>query len=386
MKKLFFLAFVLPSLSFAFDTSVKGFIALDALNYKKIEGKKSGVIVGIGVLDLKVFAEQDNMTAALKLDLDGKLSEENNIFEEAYASYRGVKDFRFSLGKGVIKYQNLHWGSVQNSYYDGGSVLGTENSFRKLARKAFASVSYGHRSRGFLGTFWFWGDSTELAYDESDNLLTTTSSSKITGYKQNSVTAFDTRHQTGFASKIELYQMDSLTLSAGAVYYKKDLAKRPTYAVDLGINYESANLEIWTDFLVGQTHKLPYENYSTYSNTEYFAQMGMDLSIDESWSWVSNIEGLYTKNESWNYSAFGSSATIDSTFWNRSGQVVKTLSYKAETALKYKLSKTSFVTTGVLYENKISDKNGIKDLTYIPSVYNPNRHAYQYITSVSFWF
>ena len=67
----------------ALDTSVRGFIALDALNYEKVQKQKGAAVIGIGVLDLKVFAEQDDMSAAIKLDLDGKLDRENNIFEEA---------------------------------------------------------------------------------------------------------------------------------------------------------------------------------------------------------------------------------------------------------------------------------------------------------------
>jgi len=64
---------LVPKISYSLDTTVKGFIALDALNYKKIERTKDTLKVGIGVLDLKIFAEQDNMTAAIKLNLDTKL-------------------------------------------------------------------------------------------------------------------------------------------------------------------------------------------------------------------------------------------------------------------------------------------------------------------------
>ena len=382
---------LLPITANAFDTSVKGFIALDAFNFKKIEDKNGSAVVGIGVLDLKIFAEQDNMTAALKLDLDGKLAEENNIFEEAYATYRGVKDFRFSLGKGVVRFQNLHWGSVQNTYYDGGTVLGTENSFRKLSKKAYASVSYGHRSRGFLNTVWFFGDSSEIAYDENDKPRYS-SSSNVKGYSMNAVTAFDTGKQTGLANKIELYQFDNWTFSNGLVYYKKEGQKTPTYAIDFGINYEDADVEFWSDILVGHTQKLPYESYSTYSNNEYFIQMGVDKFITVDWSWVTNAEFLYTANRSWVYPQGtnkipGTDYTVDKSLQNKSDQLVKTTQYKIETSGKYKLSKSAFTTIGVLYEKKIAtQEGGNKTLGYIPGVYNANKDAYQFVTSVSFWF
>lgn len=400
MKKLSFLVLLLPCLSYAFDTSVKGFIALDAFNYEKIEGKKAGAIVGIGVLDLKIFAEQDNMTAAMKLNLDGNLGDKYSLFEEAYASYRGIPGFRLSLGKGVVRFQNLHWGVVENTYYDGGSVLGSENSFRKLSEKAYASVSYGGKSKGFINTFWFWGDSREIAYDSQDAVIYSTSttsdsssSSKttLTGYKTDNVVAFDTSKQTGLANKIELFNFGNWTLSNGLTYYKKSEAKRPTYAIDFGANYESADIEIWVDLLFGQTHKLPYEQYPTYSNDEYFLQVGFDKSITETWSWVSNAEYLYTNNQQWTYPSTVAitstkSYTVDSNFTSRSGQLVKTKQYKLETGAKYKLSKTSFTTIGVLYENKRSSLNGVENLNYIKSASNPNRHAYKFSASVSFWF
>ena len=85
-----FLQLIRPISSYALDTSVRGFIALDALNYEKVQKQKGAAVIGIGVLDLKIFAEQDDMSASIKLDLDGKLDKENNIFEEAYATYKGV--------------------------------------------------------------------------------------------------------------------------------------------------------------------------------------------------------------------------------------------------------------------------------------------------------
>ena len=78
MKKLFCTLVTLSCLlpinnAFSLDASVRGFIALDAANFEKISGQKGSTVIGIGVLDLKIFAEQDDMSVAMKLDLDGKL-------------------------------------------------------------------------------------------------------------------------------------------------------------------------------------------------------------------------------------------------------------------------------------------------------------------------
>lgn len=389
MKKLIIAAFLLPTLAYSFDTSVKGFIALNAFDYQKIQDKKGAGVIGIGVLDLKIFAEQDNMTAAMKLDLDGKLSEDYNIFEEAYASYRGIRDFRFTVGKGVVKFQNLHWGSVANTYLDGGSILGTENSWRKLSKKAFASVSYGHRSRGFLDTVWVWGDSSEIGFDEK-GFPKFSGTTNVKSYFTNSVKAFNTDLQLGFANKIEIYKIDNFTFTNGLVVYKKKLQTNASYAMDLGLIYESADLEIWVDILAGHTQKPKFDSYTTYSNDELFIQSGFEKSLNEFWSWATNAEATYTRNQSWVYeNSFvqdGKTYTVDTSLTEKSGQIVKTLNYKLETSAKYKLSKTAFTTIGVLYENKISEKNDVKDLSYIAGVYNANKSAYQLIGSISFWF
>jgi len=389
MKFLILFFIFIVSKTFAFDTSVKGFIALDALNYEKIQSRNGYAVVGIGVLDLKIFAEQDNMTAALKLDLDGNLAEENNIFEEAYASYRGIKDFRFTLGKGVVKFQNLHWGAVENTYLDGGSLLGTDNNFRKISKKAFASVGYGHRSRGFLNIFSFFGDSSEIDTDEQGTPYYMTSGTKVTSYKTKLVTAFSTEKQTGLANKLELYQFNNITLTQGLLYYKNKVQPDPSVAVDFGLNYETPELDIWVDLLAGFSSKGMYEKYSARRLNEYFLQIGAEKYLDEVWSVVLNTEGLYTKNQQHtftNVTIKSTTYTPDSSATEKSGQTTKTINYKIESAVKYKLSKSAHLSFGGLYERKISEKNGVKDLSYIPGVFNANKEAFKLSSGVSFWF
>lgn len=397
MKKLIFslslCSLILSSKAYSLDTSVRGFIALDALNFEKISSEKGSAVIGIGVLDLKVFAEQDYMTAAIKLDLDGKLEKENNIFEEAYATYRGVKDWRFSLGKGVVRFQNLHWGAIENSYQDGGSVIGSDNSYRKVSRKAFISASYGGRTKGYINQFTFWGDSVEfdLTQDGKLDYVTTGSNTakQITGYKTENVTAFSTSKQLGLANKLEYFHNDQWKYTFGQLYYKNDFQKRGSYALDLGANYESSQMEIWIDALYGFTTKLPYDSFSTLAKTEYFLQIGSEYFLDEKWSVVGNTEGLYLKDQAHTYSTFSEGAITyspNSDQQARSGAVVKSLTYKIESALKYKLSKTAHLTFGGLFEKKIVERNGVKNLSFIRGVYNANAEAYKLSSSVSFWF
>lgn len=383
MKNFFFVLLLglLPITSiFAFDTTVKGFIALDGLNLQKIENKKTEAVIGIGVLDLKVFAEQDSVTAAIKLDLDGKLSEDLNLFEEAYASYRGIPDWKFSLGKSVVKFQNLHWGAAMNTYQDGGSILGTENSYRKLARKAFISAAYGHQSKGFLDTFTIWGDSNEIQYDEKGNPKTkpskdTDTGKTYTGYDTKNVPAFTTEKQLGLGNKFEIY-VSSWTLNFSQLYYKGKEEDKPSWALDFGTQNENSSYETWSDLVVGFTTRAPYEKYTTYRKYEYFLQVGGEKFLNEKWSLVGNTEYLIVKDQR--------HKTTD--VKDQDGSVIFSTSYKVESVFKYKTSKTSFVTMGGMYERKIADQNGIKNLSYIPGVYNANLDAYKIATSFSFWF
>lgn len=400
MRKLIFALLAIslaPNFAFSFDTSLKGFIALDALNYEKIQRKEGAAVIGIGVLDLKVFAEQDDMTAAIKLNIDGKLSVQNTLFEEAYASYRGIRDWRFSLGKGVVKFQNLHWGAVENTYLDGGTLLGTENSWRKVSNKAFMSAGYGHRSRGFLNIFSIWGDSTEVMFDNEGNPYytatgsgaTSNSPKTITAYSTDDVTAFTTSKQLGFANKLELYRFEDWTFTAGQIFYRNKLASKYSYAIDFGASKESNTTEFWVDMLYGFTSKGPFDSYTTKAKNEYFLQMGTQYHFNEKWSVVGNTEFLYVKDLAHTYSTFtydGVYYTADRRYTEKSGNTYKSTSYKIESAVQYQLTKSSFITSGALYERKFTSMNGVKGLTSIKGVNNPNAEAFKLSTSVSFWF
>ncbi len=392
MRKLYFaLCLLMPNFAYSLDAQVKGFIALDILNYKKISRTKDAMDVGIGVLDLKIFAEQDNMLAAIKLNIDGNLAVQNNLFEEAYATYRGIPNFKLTLGKGVVKFQNLHYGVIENTYQDGGTVLESENSWRKISNKALLSAAYGNRALGFTNTFTLWGDSQEIQFDEKGNPKYTASGNNpkyITAYQTKAVPAFTTQKQLGLANKFELYKTQNWTFTTGQAYYKNKLQDKASYAVDFGAVLDSTVWEYWLDVIYGFTSKSPYEAYTTYRKNEYFIQTGLQYHIDTIWSLVTNMEYLHVKDQAHTYTNFtqdGVAYATDSSI-DKNGQTVVSTSYKIEAGVQHQLSKSSFITTGVLYEKKIAEKNGIKDLTYIKGVYNANAEAYQFLSSVSFWF
>jgi hypothetical protein len=395
MKTIIFallIAVILPNVSLALDAAVKGFIALDGLNYKKIQRAKDSLNIGIGVLDLKIFAEQDNMTAAIKLNIDGNLAIQNNLFEEAYATYRGFKNFKITLGKGVVKFQNLHWGVVANTYQDGGTILESENSVRKLSNKALLAIAYGNKGVGFTNTFTLWGDSSDVQYDEKGNVKYISNGSAtakyITAYETKAAPSFTTQKQLGLANKFELFQTQEWTFTTGQMYYKNKLQDKPTYAIDFGATLDSTVWEFWLDAIYGFTSKSPYESYTTFRKNEYFIQSGLQYHIDEYWSVMTNLEYLHVKDQAHSYTPFtidGVTYTADSKI-NKLGKTVVSTNYKIEIGTQYKLSKSSFITSGVLYERKIAALDGIKDLSSIKGVYNPNTEAFQLLSSISFWF
>ncbi len=379
----------------AFDTSVKGFIALDLPNFEKIEGDKASTILGIGVLDLKVFAEQDAMTLNMKIDLDGKLSENYNLFEEAYVGYRGIRDFRFMAGKGVIRFQNIHWGAAVNSYQDGGSVLDTEQSYRKLSRKAFTAVSYGHRSRGFLNTFSFFGNSQDVKTDDNKDPIYDVGTSGngsnpyyVKGFTYDQVKAFDTSKQMGLANKFELYVNDEMTFTQGLLVQRNRFTGKSSWAVAASFRIEKGEYEFWTEAVYGYTTTNPYEKYATYRKTESYLQVGSEYFLNELWSIVGNVEGIYVEDRAHTYNDFiyrGKTAKVDSSI-RKQRSLYQTLQYKVESGIKYKLSKSAHLTFAGLWENKIVEKDHVKNLTRIDGINNPNRQAFKVINSISYWF
>ncbi len=389
--------FIFINQTIAFDTSVKGFIALDLANIEKIEGKKLDPQVGIGVLDLKVFAEQDGLTFNMKLDLDGKLAEANNIFEEAYVGYRGIRDWRFNAGKGVIKFQNIHWGVAENSYQDGGSIISTENSWRKLSRRAFVSTSYGHKNVGFLNTTSIFGDSSEIKTNDDgnptyDTTCTNTngcSPTYVKGYTYEQVKAFNINKQIGLANKFEYFFDKDITLTQGLVANRNKFTDKTSWAATVSFRYETEPLEVWSEIIYGYTSTAPYEKYATYAKTETFAQLGMEYALTPDWSYLANAEFLIVDDQAHTYRDFviGSKTfKKDSYTIKKDGSRYKSQQGKFETGVKYKLNKSAHITFAGIAERKEVEKDGVKDLKRIDGVYDPNRSAYKFITSLSYWF
>ena len=393
MKKLILCFLLLSNLitsnSFAFDAAVKGFIAIDALNFVRSNSIDS-TDIGIGTLDLKVFAEQDNMSAALKLAIKSNLNVPGNLFEQAYASYRGVPNWKFSAGKGQINFQNLHWGVGLNTYQDGGSILGTENSWRKVYNKAFVSAAYGKRDWGYLDTLSLYGDSGDIVTNDQGQVKYVQTSGVVTGYSLATAPTFTIEKQLGIANKFELFKIDQWVINTSQIYYKNKLQPKPSYAFDVGFVRNDSLVEIWMDMIYGFTSKAPYEAYTTFAKHEFFVQLGTEYHLNEFWSLKANTEYLHTIDQAHTYTTYfydsGTKYTNSSDNLAKSGQNVIATSYKLDVGAQYLLSKTSFLTFAAIYETKRADRNGVKSLSIIPGVTNPNAEGFELGAFIAFWF
>jgi hypothetical protein len=65
---------------------------------------------------------------------------------------------------------------------------------------------------------------------------------------------------------------------------------------------------------------------------------------------------------------------------------VASTSYKLDLGFQYKLAKSAFLTLGAVYEKKLAELNGVKGLSSIPGINNPNMEGYQLGAFIAFWF
>jgi hypothetical protein len=249
-----------------------------------------------------------------------------------------------------------------------------------------------------MDTFTLYGESTEpIYYDNTKTPILATknnSNSSVNGYQTKSVPAFTLQKQLGLANKFEFYKNDQWSFTTGQTYYRNRLSDKGSYAFDFGANLDGTIWEYWLDAMYGFTAKAPFDSYATYRKTEYFVQTGAQYHLDETWSFLTNVEYLHVKDLAFTFpSSFvvnGTTYAVDSSI-NRYGQLAYSTSYKIELGVQYQLSKSSFITNGVLYEKKIVDKvaGGSKAGDPASTIYgikNPNTEGYQFLSTVSFWF
>lgn len=354
--------------AFALDAEVKGFLALDLFRLIKVENKNQSVETGIGVLDLKIYGSQDNVFARFKLDLDdSKLGEPYNIFEEATATYKYSDMVQFTAGKGVVPFHRLHWGVIENTYIDGGSVIGTENSWRDVDQKIILSMRIGDFKQGFMNHFTFWGESKAVSRDRDGQLLFDANDSlTFTNAK-----TFKTDEERGLANKFEYFVNNNWSTSLSAIYYKSDLAPDESYAFDTGARYRDALWELWFEYMYGLKTTHYADKYATKAKNEHFVQFGAERKITNFVNVLIDAEALWVKDLRHDNRGATSKLRFND------GKTYQTNNAKFEAGVKLNISKSAFITIGTLIEKQWQEVDSVK---------RDPIHAYELATKLSVWF
>ena len=349
----YLLSFLLiTSLScFAYDASLKGFIALDALDVTKQMGhrapKEASIDTGIGVLHLNVYSRHQNFSSKIKLDVDGNLSNKYQLFEEVTVRYYFNDLFNLTAGKGLVPFHRKHWGVMKHCYIDGGTILQTENSWRDQDRKMLLTLRYGNWYEGFFNYFSLYGKDRYLSVpdlykDPANNRSKSSTISELESKTYNLQDGF------GLADKFELI-MGDLRLSVAGNYYKHDLAPKASWAVDAGGQYKNTDYEIWWEMLYGETGNHYKESWSVKSRYEHNYQLGGEYNYSDLLSFVVNFEAAFSNTLHYYY--------YNNTKSETDGPRMNSKNYKGEWGVKVKFGRTAYWTFGLVYERKYIELN-----------------------------
>ncbi|MGB0452156.1 MAG: hypothetical protein ACPGJV_00465 [Bacteriovoracaceae bacterium] len=359
--------------TFAFDSKFKGFIALDLLNAKKEKNEVQQLSTGIGTFDLKFYAKHDKTSMKIKLDLDDSdIGSKYKIFEEAQMSYNITKELRLLGGKGKVRFHQMRYGVINSHYVDGGSILGTNHSFRDQDNKILVGLRFGSYSKGFLNHFTLYGESEIPKLDRDDNVEVSDSGVVETVNTK----TFSTDQQRGIANKLEWFMSKETKMSFALLYFYADYRPKETYAADWAGTYKKSGLEVFWEYSYAQVSTHPYDKYSTKDQDEHIAQIGFEKYLTDKWNLLASMDYAFVDSQRHTQQlANGKPSRND-------GYQYETTTYKFGVGTKYKMSKSSFITIGTEFEaqdNVATDTAGVE-------VSDENLHAYLVGADLAFWF
>lgn len=353
----------------AFEATIKGFIALDMLVLEKQEARKQELETGIGTLDIKVLATHEDFSAKLKLDLDdSRLNEAYNIFEEATVSYRFMPDHQLIMGKGKVPFHQMHWGVINSSYTDGGSIIGTQHSLRDLDNRLLLSWRSGGFNRGFFNYLTYWGESVRPQTNSDGSIkYSKVGPDGLIQYKTSKT--FSSKDQAGFANKFEWLVNRQLSVSMAGMYYYNDLNPKNNWSFDLASRYSTREVEVWAEYVRSFISTNSAVKYSTFKKNEHLLQFGAEFYLTELYNVLFNTEAAFVSDQ--RHFVSGNSFDND-------GKKYEYDTAKIEAGVKIKFQKMAFVTIGAQAErqDQIITTDNIDKTVY----------AYQFATKFSFWF
>ncbi|PIK15650.1 hypothetical protein [Halobacteriovorax sp. JY17] len=385
--QLIFLLLALTSTTFALDTEVKGFIALNTLSYEKVENRDPTMKMGIGTIDLKFYFNHEDFGAKIKLDLDGQLDEPNNLYEEAMLTWRPVRNWSFGMGKGKVRIHQMAFGVLESHYIDGGSLLGTKHSFRDQDRKIVGEVSYGGYRRGFRNTLNIFADARQPKVSRDDRNpvgYETTRSNPNEGQGEivyETEKEIDTRRDVGVSNKFYFYPKRGAEFALGALVRDRDIDYNLNWAADFSGKYKTGDWEFVFEYTFAYVSNHPNDRYAVEHQYEQLGQLQMLYSLTEITTLQLNTEFALVNSQEFNKNNIPNN--VGQQVFNR-GQSAHTNNYKIDFGVIWKMAKRVNFKVGALYERKYEWK-ALPHLSYAHG-YAGFTDAWALGSGVNFWF
>lgn len=380
---------LMASNSWALDTEVKGFVALNTFSYESVEDRDPTMKMGIGTIDLKFYFNHEDFSAKIKLDLDGQLEESNNLYEEAMVSWRPIRNWKFGIGKGKIRFHQMSFGVLESHYSDGGSLLGTTHGLRDQDRKIVAEMVYGGYRRGFRNYLSFYADTRQPSESrDADNLIgyDTSSSSDPTLAGKGELTyetekEINTRKDVGVSNKFFYYPRRGVEFALGALYRDRKVDFNDNWAIDFSGKYRTGDWEYIFEYVYAYVSNHPNDRYAVEHQYEQMGQIQVLYQYSEMTKLKLNTELALVNTQQFNRNNLPNGLGDRSpNFGNR----IKTNNYKVDIGIIWKLAARVNFKVGALYERKYEWK-ALKSIGY-KTGYAGFRDAWSLGSGVNFWF
>lgn len=353
---------LLASNAFALSARIGGFAALDLLTYLKKEDQNATYDYGIGVLDMKIYARHKKFSSKVKFDLDDKSIKHNvlDLVEEFTVSWQPNWDWKVTAGRGKAQFHRLHWGATEHCYTDGGAILSPKHTYRDLDQRPVVTVRYGNYRKKFMNHVSVFGNPVLPKTGSGDGYSDR--------YAKN--TRIDFTEERGITDKFEWFPTRELSLSASALYYKHDLNPHANYAFDTGGRYRSGPVELWFEYIWGRNGAEPNVQYSVFNSYENTFQLGGQYEINDLVDFILSTGGTMVRYKGYYYDSAQKKNFVKS-YGERQNN------FKVDTALKFKVAKSTQITFGSLFEKQYYKKeNGANAITW----------GYQISSGLSMWF
>ncbi len=268
---------------------ITGFLALDIFKWVKKEGSNEDMNVGIGTINVDARARNGGTSLKIKLDLDGDLMRNPNaLFEEATITQEVTDNIFVTAGKGVVPFHQKHYGVINDSYFDGGTVVGNYYwNYGDQDRRYLLSLALGEKGAPVRNFVTFYG---EGAYQDARGYGTYVPKTDV----KNERLAFqdrkgiDPRDQRGIADKVDFQISKELLVAAAALYTYNRVDPHTNYAfVTSGKYFIPQVIEAWYEAQYGYSSSYRY-NFK--NKKEVVAQVGADYYLTPTFSVLTDAE------------------------------------------------------------------------------------------------